>query len=226
VRWTTDSLARCVALLLLTAACSAPSPSPSTPSPIQPSAVSSAEPSATLDLEPGQPYDAAAILAAMRTSPRPDGVPDELQTGAIATAIAAAIWTVDGEPWDAILIDASCGESSCLIEVAGTREGAAGDDVWTFTRTSTGEAMVVVDAVQLHAIPDNVVADLDRRARSLLEADVDGMTLTAAAWRPPPNTDDFELSYRSGGEEGSCGVDLVLDTGRGEIADQRSIGSC
>ena len=178
------------------------------------------------ELEPGQPYDATAILEAMRTSPRPDGVPDELQTQAVAAAIADAIWTIDGEPWDAILIGASCGESSCLIEVAGTREGAAGDDVWTFSRSSAGAAAVLVDAVQLHAIPDNLVADLDRRARSLLDSDVESMTITAATWQPPPGSNRFELSYRSGGEEGSCGVDLVLDTDRGEISDQRSVGGC
>lgn len=162
----------------------------------------------------------------MRTSPRPDGVPSELQTDAIAASIADAIWTIDGEPWDAILIGASCGASSCLIEVAGTREGAAGDDVWTFERTSDGDVSVLTDAVQLHAIPESVVADLDRLARSLLVAEVEGMTLTAATWQPPPDAGEFGLSYRSGGEEGSCGVDLVLDAVRGEIADQVSVGSC
>jgi hypothetical protein len=225
VRWTTDSLARWASLILLTAACSAPSPT--TPLPTsQSSNTPSVEPSASVALEPGQPYDAAAILEAMRTSPRPDGVPDELQTDAIADAIAQTIWTIDGQPWEAILIDASCGPSSCLIEVAGTREGAAGDDVWTFSRASDGEAAAVVDAVQLHAIPEHVVADLDRRARSLLGPDAEGMTITAAAWQPPPDGHRFELSYRSGGEEGSCGLDVVLDTDRGEIADQRSVGSC
>ena len=194
-------------------------------SPLQPSTSPSAESSGGSAVEAGQPYDAAAILEAMRTSPRPDGVPAELQTDAIAASIADAIWTIDGEPWDAILIGASCG-ASCLIEVAGTREGAAGDDVWTFEQTSTGAAELLADGVQLHAIPENVVADLDRRARSLLGADVEGMTLTSATWQLPPHADEFALSYRSGGEEGSCGLDLVLDAARGEIADRVLVGSC
>jgi hypothetical protein len=226
VRWKTDPAARCAAIVLLTAACSATPSSSATPSPIPPSTVPSAGPSTGGAIEPGQPYDAAAILDAMRTSPRPDGVPDELQTDSVAASIADAIWTIDGEPWDAVLIDASCGESSCLIDVAGTREGAAGDDVWTFGQTATGGVELLVEGVQLHAIPESVVADLDRQARSLLGADVEGMVLTAATWQPPPNADEFALSYRSGGEEGSCGMDLVLDAARGEITDQVSVGSC
>ncbi|HEX7197446.1 MAG TPA: hypothetical protein VF364_11515, partial [Candidatus Limnocylindria bacterium] len=49
--------------------------------------------------EAGRPFDAEAILAAMRDSRRPGGVPDEMQTDAIAAAVADAIWTIDGEPW-------------------------------------------------------------------------------------------------------------------------------
>jgi hypothetical protein len=223
VRWTTDRPAGLLALVLLTACSQAPSPSPS-PSP---SAVpsSSAAPSSAA-AEPGQPYAAAEILEAMRTSPRPDGVPDELETDAIADAVADAIWTFDGEPWDTILIGGSCGEAECLLEVSGARDGVDGDDLWTFT-VDPAQGAVSLEGTELRAIPPEVVADLDRLARSLLdEADVAGMSLTTAAWEPPPDGDRYRMSYRSGGEEGSCGLDVVLGARQREIVDQRAVGDC
>jgi hypothetical protein len=184
-------------------------------------------PSTSAGPQPGQPYAAADILEAMRTTPRPDGVPEELQTDAIAGAIAESIWTIDGEPWDPILISASCGET-CLVEVAGSRPGAAGDDLWTFeVDPSTGQVGVLVDAVVLNAIPETLLGDLDRQTRSIVDAgDLEGLALASAAWMPPPDAGVFALSYRSGDEEGSCGVDLVLDTGRAEVTDVRRSGTC
>ena len=161
----------------------------------------------------------------MASSPRPDGVPEELQTDAIAGAIAEAIWTFDGAPWDAIVIGGSCG-GSCLVEVAGTRDGTPGDDVWAFAVVPASE-QVAIESAELRAIPDELVEELDELARSLVApADLEDMRLTAATWHPPPDTDRFTLIYRSGGEEGSCGLDLLIDADAAEILDQSSSGAC
>ena len=48
--------------------------------------------------QPGPAFDAATLLDAMRTSRRPGGVPDQLET-AIAATLAETLWTYGGEPW-------------------------------------------------------------------------------------------------------------------------------
>jgi hypothetical protein len=162
----------------------------------------------------------------MRTTPRPDGVPAELQTDAIAAAIAEAIWTVDGEAWDSIVAGGSCGESSCQLEVAGARSGTAGDDVWTFGVVPS-TTTVTVESTELRAIPESLVEALDDLVRSLVAAaDLEGMLITAATWQPPPAADRYTVAYRSGGEEGSCGLEVVVEPRSEQIVDRRSIGSC
>ncbi len=162
----------------------------------------------------------------MRTSPRPDGVPVELQTDAIAGSIADELWTLDGQPWDVILIGASCGDPSCVVEVAGSRDGAAGEDLWTFSVDPASGTVSVAGSV-LGAIPEATVRELDMRARALLDrTELEGMSLAAAKWQPPPAAGRFELGYRSGGEEGSCGLDIILDPDAGEVVDQRPVGDC
>ncbi|HEX2884697.1 MAG TPA: hypothetical protein VHQ42_09000, partial [Candidatus Limnocylindria bacterium] len=44
---------------------------------------------------PGQPLDGDGVLAAMRASRRPGGVPDQLETEPIARRIAESVWTID-----------------------------------------------------------------------------------------------------------------------------------
>lgn len=211
---------------MLAAACA--SPAPSEPADHSTHAGTSAPPSASADgsAEPGQPYTGAEILDAMSRSPRPDGVPDEVETEAIAAAIADSIWTFDGEPWDTIVIGGTCAADSCLVEVAGSRAAADADDVWVFTVEPADEA-VAVESTDLGAIPAPTVADLDRLARSLIDgAALEGMIQTATTWEPPPDSGHYTLSYRSGGEEGSCGAEIVIDAARGELVDERSIGDC
>jgi hypothetical protein len=235
VRWT-DRLGRIAPLLvaILIASCTQPSPSPtaseaassepSAPTSASPAASASAEPSAAAG--PGRPYDGDDILIAMRTSPRPDGVPDELETDAIAAAIADEIWTIDGTPWDTMVIGATCGSDTCTVDVSGSRDGIDGDDVWTFSvEPSTGE--VTVGATDLRALPADVVTGLDVLARSLVDdAPLGAMALASASWLPPADANRFALSYRTGGEEGSCGVDLVIDTADEAIVDEQTIGDC
>lgn len=190
---------------------SAPTTTPLTPSPIA-------------DLpEPGRPYDADDILDAMRDSRRPDGVAEELQTEGVAAAVAEAIWTYGGEPWDEVVAGGTCGPAACTLEVAGGREGLGGD-TWVFSVDPASGRVEVVDA-ELQAIPVELVTELDRAARL---ADDDGlledMLLTAARWMPPPADRVFGLAYRSGDEEGSCSVDIEIDAGRGQISDVTSTG--
>jgi hypothetical protein len=170
------------------------------------------------------PLDAASLLTAMRESRRPGGVPDELETEGIAGAVADEIWTYEGQPWTTMAVVGSCGPQSCTLEVAGAAPGAQSDDVWVFAVTpATGE--VRLEAAELGSVHPEVVAALDEMARALDEAgSLDGMVLASASWLPPPNAGQFDLSYRSGGEEFSCGVDLTLDALNAEVVGSTSIG--
>ena len=172
----------------------------------------------------GHPFDGGSLLAAMRDSRRPGGVPDQIETDAIATSVADAIWTYGGEPWATMAVGGSCGPERCTLEVAGAAPGAHGDDVWVFTVTpATGEVALLTS--ELGSVPPEVVTALDALARALDESGtLDGMLLANASWMPPPDEGEFALSYRSGGEEGSCGVDLTLDAVEAEVISSSTIG--
>lgn len=182
MRWRTDRALRTGLALpvLLVAGCSpAPriSPTPNLP----PTASSFALP------QPGQPLTAATVLDAMRTSPRPDGVPGSLQTQEVASAIAATVWTIDGAAWATIVIGASCG-MVCSVDLSGTRSGIDGEDVWLLT-VNPATSEVRVDSTDLQALPADLVAWLDDAGRALAELD-DGLKLSGAAWLPPPTGTD------------------------------------
>jgi len=169
--------------------------------------------------EPGRPYDADALLDAMRDSRRPGGVPVELQDGDIAAALADALWTFGGEPWDDIAAGGSCGPSTCTLELSGGRGHAHGEDAWVFS-IDPATASVEVIAADLHAVPDETAAALDRWTRALdVDGVLDGLGLTAVRWLPPPAEDRFRLAYRSGNEERSCSVDLELDAAARRISE-------
>lgn len=167
--------------------------------------------------EPGRPYGAATILEAMRGSSRPGGVPDQLETDAIAATLAQRIWTVDGEPWATISIGASCGPVRCTLDVAGSRSGALGDDLYAFEIIPASGEVATLSA-DLRSIGPEVVAVLDRLARAAEPAiERDGLALASARWLPPPDNETFELSYRSGNEEGSCELELSLNAATGAV---------
>ena len=225
------ALAAWVAILLV--ACT-PGPTPSSSPSSSPTATASesaiptltattspAPSEAGLELpDPGQPFDPEALLEEMRTSTRPDGVPDVLQTDAVAALLADAMWTFDGGAWDATSIGGSCGSNTCTLEVAGSRNDGVGEDLWIFeVEAATGEVRVV--SAELRALPEDLVADLDALARA--EGDsgaLDDLLLTTARWLSPPQEDSFALSYRSGGEEGSCAAKLTVDARTGTIVDE------
>ncbi|MGH2417958.1 MAG: hypothetical protein ACRDFY_06465 [Candidatus Limnocylindria bacterium] len=174
--------------------------------------------------QPGRPFDAAAILAAMRDSRRPGGVPDEIETDAIAIALADAVWTFDGAPWTTTAAGGSCGPQTCTLELAGTRDGLAGDDLWVFS-VSPATGRVEVVSAELRSLPADLPAVLDGLVRTL---DVDGslssLIPTSVKWLPPPAGSAFVVSYRSGGEEGSCGADVTLDALGGAIVAEQVVG--
>jgi hypothetical protein len=156
----------------------------------------------------------------MRDSRRPGGVPDQLETPAVAAAVADEIWTFDGSRWNEVVAGGSCGPETCTLEIAGTPEGAHGEDLYIFSVVPGGEVRLV--AAELRGLPASMVGPLDELAHGLVvDGTLDGLLLQSVRWRPPPDFGLFELSYRSGGEEGSCGVDLTIDAVSGRLAEDR-----
>jgi hypothetical protein len=195
----------------------APTPDPASPEP----SPGSAEPSpAGLELpDPGRPFDAAGLLREMESSTRPGGVPEPVRTLAVAAAIADAVWTFDGSSWDTIAASGYCGTSSCTVELAGTRIGEAGEDLWIL-EVDPARPAVQVTAAELRALPAELVEQLDALARSADDAGgLASMMLGTVRWLPPPDGDRFVLSYRAGSVEGSCRRDVTLDAVRGEIVE-------
>jgi hypothetical protein len=143
-------------------------------------------------------------------------VPDELETTEIATAVAESVWTLGGEPWAIVAIGGSCGASTCDLEVAGAPARGAGEDLYLF-RIDPGTGDVeLVQSVLLGLEPAHVEA-LDRFARDRWGGDLDDYALATARWLPPPDDGRFVLAYRSGGEEGSPGIDLLVDLDAGTV---------
>ncbi|HEX2844127.1 MAG TPA: hypothetical protein VHP64_02670 [Candidatus Limnocylindria bacterium] len=164
--------------------------------------------------EPGRPFDAAEILDAMRDSRRPGGVPEELQTDAIATALAEQVWTFDGRPWTSVVAGGSCGAEACTLELSGAGPEAAGEDVWVFD-IDPSDGSVSLASADLHAVPSALAASLDELARATDgEGLLDGLIVTSVRWLPPPDDGRFVLAYRSGEEEGSCVRDVTVDAAR------------
>ena len=110
------------------------------------------------------PMTPTTLLVAMRDSRRPGGVPDRLETDAVAEALAAQIWTWDGQPWSTISVGGACGPSRCTLDVAGSRDGAAGADLYSFA-VAEGGAVKLVTA-DLHAYDAALDEVLDRTART------------------------------------------------------------
>jgi hypothetical protein len=199
-------------------------PVPSQGDPTEEPATSAAASATSSAPEPGQPFEPGDILAAMRDSRRPGGVPEEVQTDAIAAALADHLWTIDGQPWSAIAASGSCEGDTCSLELSGAPPDAAGEDVWVFTvAPASGE--VAVATADLHGVPADWISSLDAMARDAPGSEMlPDLTLTAVRWQPPPAVGRFDLAYRTGDEEESCSVDLVLDAAGGIITDLEVTG--
>ena len=213
---------RALALLSLTlalAACGGPSPSGTAS---DASLAGSSGPSASAGaVVPGRPYDAATLLAAMHESRRPGGVPDELETDAIAARLSERVWTWDGKPWTTLSIGGACGPSRCSLDVAGSRNGAAGADLYTFA--VAGDGAVTLVTADLHAYEAWLDSTLDAAGRAAAADQLTGLAYLGARWLPPPDQGRYWLAYRSGGEEGAPGLDLLLDLATGRILDSRRV---
>jgi hypothetical protein len=214
---------------ILLSACSSPSPTPSGAASgsdaasvsATPSQVTSERPSPTGLIGPqaARPYDAAAVLVAMQSSRRPGGVPAELQTDDIAGQLAAAVWTYDGTPWPTASASGSCGPQECTLDLSGTPQGAAGEDLYTFSITPSDGTITLLVA-DLHGYPAALDPALDALARGDLAAErLAGLTLAGARWLPPPRDGQFVLSYRSEGEEEIPALDVTLDLASGRVLD-------
>lgn len=173
----------------------------------------------TPTIQAGYPYQAGDILEAMRTSRRPGGVPEELQTDAIASHVAAAIWTIDGQPWTTMAIGGSCGPTECTLDVSGSHAG--GEDAWTFL-VIPSEPRVETLTSQIATGPE-LAARADAHVRaSTIGPEVTNLILASATWEPPPQAGVMRLAYREGNEEGSCGRDVLVEvlTGRVSLVDE------
>lgn len=175
-----------------------------------------ASPSPAIEIAPLEsPFDGAAILEAMRASRRPGGVPDQLETPAIADAIAAGIQTIGGDPWATIAIGGSCGPQSCGVEVAGAPSESTGEDLYIFS-VDTGSGHVELVDATLAGLAPELVTELDALARATAPDRLKDVVL-ASARRVVSEPDRFVLSYRSGGEEGSPRLDVLLDAASGAV---------
>ena len=206
-------------------ACSGPPPPSSAPVATPAASVVIGDPGNPISLRPaGRPFDAEDILQAMRDSVRPGGVAAELQTEAIAAAVADTIWTLQGDRWDAIASSGACDPDTCTLEVAGSAAGDAGEDVWVLSVDPATADVEVVNA-DLHAIPTTAAEAIDRLARAAEGgAALDDLLLTSVRWHPPPDDGTFALAYRSGDEEESCSIDVRLDIVSGELTEVASSG--
>ena len=197
-------------LAILLAACGAPDPSPSARAP------------SWASIEPGRPFDGETILTAMRESRRPGGVPDGIETPAIAADVAEIITTFDGEPWSTLSIGGSCGPSACTLDVSGSRPDALGEDVWALSVEATTGQVSVIDS-QLGSVPHDVVELADQAVRASRSGmQVTDMVIGAVSWTPPPQA-RLVLAYRSGDEEGSCRRDVSVDTTSGSVELVRAV---
>jgi len=214
-----------LAALLLLAGCGTPAESASPASPTSAPTASPDDASPSAAAEPGRPYDAADVLTAMQESRRPGGVAEELQTEGVAAQVAQQLWTWDGTPWSEVAMGGSCGPDACTLEVTGSTDGGAGADTYTFAiAPATGDVQLA--AADLHGYPADIEAQLDTIAREGVDAsELEGLTLLGARWLPPPDTGQYWLSYRSGGEEGSPGMDVLVDLAGGTVLDRKGVVS-
>jgi len=210
--------------MLALGACSTPSESTFTAAPSAATASPDGSSASSPVPDPGRPYDAQDVLAAMRESRRPGGVADELQTEAVAGQVAEQLWTWDGAPWTSVAVSGSCGSDACTLEIVGSVDDGAGADAYSFTVDRASGAVQLI-ASDLHGYPAGLDAQLDAIARrELPAASLEGMALLGARWLPPPQTGRYWLSYRSGGEEGSPGTDVLVDLAAGTVLETSEPG--
>jgi hypothetical protein len=120
-----------------------------------------------------------------------------------------------------LAIGGACGPRECTLDVAGSRQGMPGSDLYSFVVTADGGVTLLTS--DLHAYDPSLDSTLDRAARQAAGGALNGLTYIGARWLVPPDSGRYWLAYRSGGEEGAAGVDLLLDLGSGEAVELRRV---
>ena len=193
-----------------------------------PSATASATATAArFSASPGRPYDAAAVLLAMR--PSRSGVPTDIEHEEIAAELARRIWTFDGLPYARLKLQAFCDETTCELYVTGRPEAVAHGgrhvDHYAFAVRRADRQFVKPRDLRatLQGYPPAYDRALDELARELMAPDeLSGLTFEGASWRVPPETGVFDLQYGTGAEEGSPIVYVTLDVLHEKIVSVRT----
>jgi hypothetical protein len=119
-------------------------------------------------------------------------------------------------------VGGACGVAECSLEVAGSTNGMAGADLYSFT-VDAAAGDVALELSDLHAYPAALDAELDQMARAAAGDELADLAFVSARWLPPPDQGRYWLAYRTGGEEGAPGLDLLLDSATGAIVERHEV---
>jgi hypothetical protein len=167
---------------------------------------------------PGRPYTSADILRVLRAAPG-SRLPGELVRSEVAEALAQAVWTFDGRPYQILAAEGSCGPRGCELSVQGVPDIAdeARLDHYIFNVDPTSFALTRV-YLGLAAFPPEINPQLDKIVRAGVPPQrLEGLSYVSATWLPPPEFGRFEVTYDDGGLEGSRGLKVLVDTRLGSV---------
>jgi hypothetical protein len=155
-------------------------------------------------------------MIALNAESKPNGeprIPTDLVNERIAFDIAQAIWSWNGDPYQQITIDASCGRGCDLIVAGVPIFESAGNDHYLFKVNVPGKAddFSIGDRPALAGYPADLVPELEALARSSASSQLDGLFLMVSSWFPPPRDGQFVLRFDDGNEEGGRAVWVWLD---------------
>ena len=111
--------------------------------------------------EPGRPYDAAAVLAAMRDSRRPGGVADSSADRADCGRRGRPAVDLGRIGLDRLAMGGGCGADACRLEVTGSAEDPPGATP-TPSRSSRPAARSQLTTADLHGYPATLEAEAGR----------------------------------------------------------------
>jgi hypothetical protein len=166
----------------------------------------------------GTPYTADDLLEVLAASG--SRVPALLRTGpitaAIADALAARLWTYDGEPYGELTLSASCDDDGlrCDLQAKGVPAFAADRDAadfYTFSVEVGTGVLTPAGEPALRGYPAELTPTLDAAARASLGDRLAGTSLLAAQWLAEPDTDAYLLRYGTGDEEADRQVIVRYD---------------
>ena len=166
----------------------------------------------------GTPYAADDVLAVLAASG--SRVPAALRSGpvaiAIADALAARIWTYDGEPYRELTLSGSCDDDGlrCDLQAKGLPAFSADRDAADFYTFSVEVGTGVLRPAgepALRGYPAELTPTLDAAARASLGDRLAGKSLLAAQWLPEPATDAYLLRFGTGDEEADQQVIVRYD---------------